>query len=65
MEILGKEKNFVDVRISYNELEMLKNGLNEVCNGLELFEFETRMGFKREEVKSLFSDFKSIIDNIK
>lgn len=34
---------------------LLNNALNEVCNGLDQWEFETRMGKPREEVVILLN----------
>jgi hypothetical protein len=42
--------NEFSVAVTTDELIALGNCLNEVCNGIELFEFETRVGASREEV---------------
>ena len=43
------------VEITTDELEMIKNALNEVCNGVEIEEpeFHTRLGATREDVRTL------------
>ena len=42
--------NEFSVSMTRDELIALGNCLNKVCNGIELFEFETRVGASREEV---------------
>jgi hypothetical protein len=39
--------------LSKDELSALNNCLNEVCNGINLFEFETRVGASREKVREM------------
>jgi hypothetical protein len=43
----------VVVALSKEELLILNNALNEVCNALDIREFQTRMGANREEVLAL------------
>lgn len=40
----------VDLRLTREELGIITNALNEVCHGLELWEFATRMGAEKAEV---------------
>jgi hypothetical protein len=53
VEILERTQDVVTVRLSVRELLLLNNALNEVCNGLDLREFETRMGASPDEVQTL------------
>ena len=46
--------------LTRDELLILRSSLNEVCNGIDLFEFETRMGASREEVAALMVKLKTI-----
>jgi hypothetical protein len=39
--------------VSRSEFSLLSNALNEVCNGIEVWEFTTRMGSSREEAEEL------------
>ena len=43
------------MQFSVEELEILNNCLNELCNGvwIEDWEFQTRIGWNRQEVKRL------------
>jgi hypothetical protein len=47
-------RSFV-LELSREELEILNNALNEVCNGIDLVEFETRIGCSREYLQALLS----------
>ena len=52
-----------DIRFSNEELVIISNALNEICNGVEIddVEFATRMGAEREEVRSLLESLGSLI----
>ncbi len=39
----------------------LSNSLNEVCNGIEVFEFKTRLGCSKEEVRDLHSRLSGLL----
>jgi hypothetical protein len=47
--ILNKEKIFL--KFSKDELLLLCNSLNEVCNGIEVPEFDSRIGASIEETE--------------
>ena len=53
---IGKDKldTFL-LHVNRDELLIINNALNEVCNGLPLRDFETRMGAHLPEVESLLS----------
>ncbi len=44
MEIIGSKTNKASINITRDELLVINAALNEVCNGIEVFEFETRIG---------------------
>lgn len=48
------EKN-VSLTLTHDEIVMLNNALNEVCNGVDFAddEFLTRLGFSRKRVREL------------
>lgn len=58
------EVNEIMIKLSKRELLILNNALNEVCNALDLFEFQTRMGAELEEVQELLDQIKQVIDLI-
>jgi len=38
----------------------LNNALNEICNGVDIPQFETRVGYPRERVEALFEQINSV-----
>lgn len=53
MKIERVEIDEVLIRFSNDELLILNNALNEVCNALDLAEFSTRMGSELADVDKL------------
>ena len=53
--IITLKENLNDLIIELNkdELLMLHAALNETCNGLDIDDFDTRVGFKKEKLLSL------------
>jgi hypothetical protein len=60
MELIEQKPSEILIRISEQEAVTLNNSLNEVCNGIEVPEFDTRMGCSVAEAQKLLSDFHSI-----
>lgn len=52
------------ISISREELLIVNAALNEVCNGIELFEFETRIGADRQRVAALLKEVGSVLDRM-
>lgn len=50
------------VVVSHDELLTISNALNEVCNGLEIPEFATRIGVMREEALQLLGKVCAVYD---
>lgn len=50
----------VTLELTKNELGVLTNALNEVCNGIEVWEFDTRMGIKIEDARVFLESLASI-----
>lgn len=48
------------VEIDRQECAVITQALNEVCNGLHIEEFATRMGAEREYVRKLLKEFFAI-----
>lgn len=48
MEIIDTTGEHSHIGMSRDELLIVNAALNEVCNGIEVFEFETRIGANRE-----------------
>jgi hypothetical protein len=49
MMIMRPENGVFHAELTKDELIMIGNCLNEVCHGIDLFEFETRIGASKEE----------------
>ena len=49
------------VRVTGHELIILNNALNEVCNGIEVPEFSTRMGAEHREVAEVLHQINGLI----
>jgi hypothetical protein len=62
MELVTTTRSHATATFSLQELETLNNALNEVCNGIDVPEFETRIGVKPEIAQALL---KSISDALK
>jgi hypothetical protein len=52
------------VELTVDDLSMLNNALNEVCNGLDLEEFSTRMGAEKQNVLKLLHRVREVLDGV-
>jgi hypothetical protein len=57
-------ENQVSVQLTLGELRIVNNALNEVCNGLRMSEFSTRMGATRDEAMALLRQIKDAISRV-
>jgi hypothetical protein len=57
MPMTDKKKPAPLPSITHEELVIINNALNEICNGLPLGddEFETRIGYPREQARKLLA----------
>lgn len=62
MKVIEKNENGITIILSNNEIIIVNNALNEIINGIEITEFETRIGFSEEIVKELLDNIKKILD---
>ena len=53
MKISARGSDCFEILLSKEDLGTVGNCLNEVCNGIEVFEFQTRIGVSREQVSKL------------
>jgi len=60
---IGINTDSVTLQFSKQELELVNNALNEVCNGIDVPEFETRMGCTREELQNLLSEIQKVLES--
>lgn len=53
MRVANHNPREASVILSKTELRMINNALNEVCHGIDVPEFSTRMGADKREVLKL------------
>jgi hypothetical protein len=51
-----------NISITEEELLVICNALNEVCNGMDVEEFDTRMGASLESVSRLLGELSKVAD---
>ena len=64
MELLSVTMKSAKINIKEEELLILNSALNEICNGIDIAEFETRIGSDRNEVAALLSKIGNILDQM-
>lgn len=56
MKSIDLKDRSVVIELSDRELILINNALNEVCNGIDVPEFETRLGGTTEEASRLLRE---------
>ena len=64
MEILEIGKKQVRLSLAAGELLLLNNAQNEVLNGINVSEFDTRLGSDRENARKLLSSLTMLLDKM-
>ncbi|WP_068638288.1 hypothetical protein [Thauera butanivorans] len=64
MEIINTAAERAQVEIGRDELLIVNAALNEVCNGIAVFEFETRIGANRERATALLKEVGALLDKM-
>ena len=64
MDVIDSSRDRVNIFMSRDELLVLNAALNEICNGLDVFEFETRIGASRDFVNGLLREICSVLDEM-
>jgi hypothetical protein len=64
MEIIDATAERTQINLGREELLILNAALNEVCNGIAVFEFETRIGANRERVVTLLKEIGTLLDKM-
>lgn len=49
---------------SKDEILVIHSALNEICNGIELFEFETRIGASRDAASTLLAEIGGVLNRL-
>lgn len=55
MKILQTTSQTTSIEFSAHELLIVNNALNEICHGIDLGEFDTRIGASLNETKALLN----------
>lgn len=61
MKLIGKNGRAYTLELDEAELELMNNALNEVCNGLDISEFKTRLGQSHEAALDLLKRLNSLL----
>ena len=64
MEIINTAAERSRVEIGRDELLIVNAALNEICNGIAVFEFDTRIGADRERVAALLREVGALLDRM-
>lgn len=64
MQVIDVAAMRSQIDLGRDELSILNNALNEVCNGISLFEFETRIGATRDRAAGLLKEIRSLLDEM-
>jgi len=64
MELVKLEGCGAVVALNESELLMLNAALNEICNGIDVQEFDTRIGSSKESVANLLGKIGGVLDQI-
>jgi hypothetical protein len=62
MDLLGIQGDEFTVQFSLDELLVVSNALNEVCNGIDVPEFHARIGDSPDEAQRLLEKLGEIIE---
>ena len=64
MNVISLAGKQAQLTIDENELLILNSALNEICNGISVPEFETRIRACKEDVCALLNDIGQILANM-
>jgi len=62
MEELQATPKDVTIRLSYGEIDLLLNALNEALEAIEDWEFSTRTGFEKSDFRTMQVSLRTIRD---
>jgi len=64
MDTASFDNHKAQVALTRDEILIVNNALNEVCNALDAIEFSTRMGLDIENVQALLKQFGDLYDRM-
>lgn len=62
MKVIDNDGTKLTCEISREEILTLMAGMREICYGVDIHAFETRLGYSKERVGVLVQQLRSIID---
>ena len=62
MELIERKGGGVFIRLSDRELMIAHNALHEVCRGVEVPKFSSRIGAEEPEADKLFEEFHAVLE---
>jgi hypothetical protein len=62
MELDEQTATGVRIDLTWDELVLFNNALNEVCNGIDVWEFSTRLGATRDEARQLLREVHDLVE---
>jgi hypothetical protein len=65
MKLREIKSNVAILELGREECRVIRQALNEVCNGLDVVEFSTRMGAERQDVLDLLHRFQQLGDKLR
>lgn len=65
MDAVSVDEKKTELSLDNNELLILYSALNEVCNGISVPEFETRIGASKETAFTLLNDLGRTLDKVR
>ncbi len=64
MRIRESTESHIVLELSRNELILINNALKEVCHGLDLPDFSTRLGAGRDELEALLPPITAALESM-
>ncbi|WLS77314.1 hypothetical protein Q3V30_12520 [Erwinia pyri] len=64
MKLLSCTKSNAEINFTESEIIILNSALNEIFNGIDIEEFETRIGSEKESAAILLSNLGGILDKM-
>lgn len=62
MKVINNDGITLTCEISHEEMIILMAGMGEICYGVNIHAFETRLGYSKERVGVLVQQIRSILD---
>ena len=64
MEVIDIRNDGAVVSLDNRDIMIINNALNEICNGISIFEFDTRIGESRQVVSDLLRKISELVSNM-